>query len=126
MKILVFGARDWLSDAIIFRVLSKLPDTTTLIHGAARGADETAGRIGRKLGLEIREYPISDADWREHGKKAGPMRNAQMITDEHPDSDGVLIDKAFGFSTGRQNRGTHDMAEKLWKAGIRFEILFPL
>jgi len=124
MKILVFGAREWVNDATIRRILSKLPKDTTLIHGGARGADRIAGTIGKQLGLEVREYPVTNSDWERHGKAADVLRNAKMLSSEHPDGDGVLIDKAFGFSTGPHNRGTHDMAEKLWKAQIRFEVLF--
>jgi len=128
MKVLVFGSREWVWDGIIYRILSKLAklDRITLVHGGARGADRIADRIGKELGFEVREYPITKTDWDRLGKKAGPRRNAVMLLEEHPDKDGVCIDKGFGFSTsGLVNRGTRDMADKLWKERIRFEILFP-
>jgi len=122
VKVLVFGSREWHWDGVIFRVLSRLPPDTILVNGYAPGADKIADSMGRKLGFEVRPYP---ADWDKLGPAAGPIRNAAMLTREHPDPQGIKIDKGFGFSTGRQNKGTHDMAEKLWSAGIRFEILFP-
>jgi len=124
MKILVFGSRNWVRDDIIRRVLSKLAklDHITLVHGGARGADRAAGRIGKELGFEVREYP---ADWDRHGRAAGPIRNAEMLEKENPDLDGVIIDKAYGFATGAKSRGSKDMAGRLWDAGVRYEILFP-
>jgi hypothetical protein len=125
VKILVFGSREWLWDGIIYRILSKLPKDTVLVHGGAHGADRLAGQVGKSLGFEIREYPIPDEDWEEYGKAAGHRRNARMLSEEHPDKNGIRIDKAFGFSTHHENRGTRDMAHKLWVAKVRFEILFP-
>jgi hypothetical protein len=130
MKVLVFGSREWVQEGVILRILSKLPKDTILIHGNARGADKAADRVGRSLGFEIRTYPVTPEEWDEFGKAAGHMRNAKMLASEHPDSSGVKLDKAYGFSTGpvtkTQNRGTHDMMEKLWAASVRFEILFPV
>lgn len=129
MKVLVFGSREWFWDGVIYRVLSKLPKDTILVNGGARGADKIADRIGRELGFDVREYPIAPEEWELHGKVAGHLRNARMLEKEHPDAAGVKIDKAFGFSAGPvtkdKNKGTHDMAEKLWAASVRFEILFP-
>lgn len=122
MKVIVFGSREWCIEGIIYRVLSKLPKDTILINGYARGADRIADTIGRKLGFDVRPYP---ANWDQHGPAAGPIRNREMIAKEHPDAKRLKIDKGFGFSTGRSNKGTHDMAECLWEAQIRFEIFFP-
>lgn len=128
---LVFGSREWLWDGVLYRILSKLPKDTILVHGAAKGADRIAGRIGTELGFEVRPYPVSDAEWKQHGPVAGHLRNARMLASEHPDKDGVGIDKAFGFATGpvtdnpKRNKGTFDMSKRLWAASIRFEILFP-
>jgi len=126
MKVLIFGAREWQDWVIMRRVLSKLPPDTILVNGKAKGADIMSSDLGHELGFEIREYPVTDDDWTEHGKAAGVFRNARMLESEHPDSQGVLVDKAFGFSTGRHNRGTSDMADRLWRARVRFEIFFPL
>lgn len=107
---------------MIYRVLSKLPKDTILVNGGARGADLIADTIGRDLGFEVRQYP---ADWTQ-GRGAGVTRNARMLIKEHPDPAGILIDKGFGFSTNNTNKGTRDMATRLWSCRIRFEILFPV
>jgi hypothetical protein len=46
------------------------------MHGAARGADRLAGAAALRLGLEVVEYP---ADWKRHGRRAGYVRNEQML-----------------------------------------------
>jgi len=125
MKILVCGSRTWTSEEPIRRILSKLPKDTAIVHGGARGADSIAGRIAKELGLEVREYPVPQEEWDKVGKAAGVLRNERMLKSEHPDGDGVLIDKAFAFSVDFENsKGTRDMVERLWKAKIRTEILF--
>ena len=50
-------------------------------------------------------YP---ADWRTHGRAAGPLRNARMIAEGKPD---LVI--AF-----KGNRGTQDCCRKAEAAGI--------
>ena len=125
LKILVFGSRDWVLKNMIYRVLSKLPSNTILVHGGARGADRMSGDIGKSLGFEVRDYPISQEEWDEYKGFAGPRRNAKMLTEEHPCKDGIFISKGFGFSLSREDKGTSDMANKLWVAKIRHEIFFP-
>lgn len=124
MKVLIFGSREWLNEPLIRRLISNLPPGTIIITGGAPGADRIASRIGRELGFEVRDYPISQEEWDTLGKRAGHLRNAKMLECEHPDAAGVYINKGFGFSTGSKNRGTQDMAQKLWAAYIRFEIVF--
>lgn len=125
LKILVFGSRDWVRRDTIYRVLSKLPTNTILVHGAARGADRLSGWIGESLGFDVRPYPISNEEWGEYKGFAGPRRNAIMLEKEHPCEDGIFISKGFGFSLSREDKGTSDMANKLWVAKIRHEIFFP-
>lgn len=124
MKILVFGSREWTDSATIYRVLSKLPTDTVLVHGAARGADRLAGEIGNTLGFDVRPYPVPQSEWDQYGNAAGIMRNGRMLQAEH-DPNGIRVDKGFGFSTGHHNKGTLNMSQRLWVALIRFEILFP-
>ena len=48
----------------------------TVIHGGASGADTLADIIASSLGFTIERYP---ARWHLHGKKAGPIRNEEMV-----------------------------------------------
>lgn len=79
MKILVTGSRDWDDEKCIFEALSKpdvYPTVDILIHGACRGADDIAARIWRGLGGKEISMP---ADWSKHGKRAGFIRNSEMV-----------------------------------------------
>ncbi len=51
---------------------------------------------------------VYEADWHEHGRAAGPIRNARMIAEGRPD----LV---IAFPGGR---GTADMVSRARKAGI--------
>lgn len=56
------------------KLLNKLEkDSTELVTGTAKGADQLVYEF--KDQYPIKEFP---ADWDEHGKKAGPVRNRQM------------------------------------------------
>jgi len=124
MKLLICGSREWVLTEQIYSVLSSLPPQTVIIHGGAKGADSITDDIAKSLDFEVRAYPVSQEEWKKFGKAAGVLRNERMLNSEHPDKDGVLIDKAFAFSTNYENRGTRDMVTRLWKAKVRIEILF--
>jgi hypothetical protein len=47
-----------------------------LLHGAARGADQSIDRAARQLGWAVQAVP---AEWERHGRAAGPIRNRQLI-----------------------------------------------
>lgn len=51
-----------------------------LIHGGARGIDSDAGEIAHELGIEVE---VHEADWKTHGKKAGPIRNRRQAGKAH-------------------------------------------
>lgn len=99
MRILVCGGRDYTDRDFVFNTLynicdefnlwtpadeygNTLPAPVTIIEGAARGADSIAGdwAVVNWTGLE--EYP---ADWEKHGKKAGYLRNVEMLEKGKPD-----------------------------------------
>lgn len=53
------------------------PRDVLLIHGACpRGADALADQFAREIGMNVRRHP---ADWDTHGKRAGFLRNAEMV-----------------------------------------------
>lgn len=63
-----------------FKDIPKQPNV--LIHGGARGVDQMAGMFGIGCGMEVVEFK---ADWNRYGKRAGPIRNQQMLDDGQPD-----------------------------------------
>ena len=76
-RILVTGSREWNDFKLVKKELSQFPPDTTVIHGAARGADRIAGYIARQLGFKVVEYP---AQWDKYGRRAGILRNEEMAT----------------------------------------------
>ena len=78
----------------------------TIIEGGAKGADFLARCYAKYCGWEHEPYP---ANWKKHGKAAGPIRNQQMLEEGKPD---LVI--AFPGETG-----TADMVERAHKAGVR-------
>lgn len=95
MKVLVCGGREFRDFLLLDKVLNHLHmywEITSVVHGAARGADTLAGWWARKH--HVREIPYP-AHWDEYGKKAGILRNIEMLKKEDPD---VVI--AFPGGTG--------------------------
>ena len=112
MKVLVCGDRNWLGWAAIERELKRLPAGTTVIHGAARGADTIAADIGIRMGLHVKACP---AEWEQFGRAAGAIRNKWMLKME-PDL--VL---AF-HSDIRRSKGTANMIAIARKKGIEVRL----
>lgn len=79
---------------------------TFIIHGGAKGADSWADDWA-----VINWCPCTafKADWNTHGRKAGPIRNAQMLDEGKPD----LV---LAFPTG--GRGTANMIALARIAGL--------
>lgn len=83
MKVIIAGGRDFTNVNVMATTLNNLQDVDhvieieklTLICGMARGADLTAYKLFREVGLPIKMYP---ADWDQYGKQAGFIRNTQM------------------------------------------------
>lgn len=90
-RVLVTGSRTWTNGAAIAGALSSLLDLNepiTIVHGACkRGADDIAHRLANALGLGIERHP---ADWKTHGRGAGPIRNRDMVDSLDPATDLVL------------------------------------
>lgn len=76
-----------------------------IITGGAKGVDSAAIDWAVVNWCEFKEYL---ADWRKHGKAAGPIRNQQMLDEEK-------IDLVVAFPGGS---GTADMVRRARKAGI--------
>lgn len=55
--------------------------TLVIIHGAARGADSLADETSNFFGIKAIAFP---ANWDRHGKRAGSIRNEQMLREGRP------------------------------------------
>lgn len=82
MRILVTGSRDWLDfgmvESAIAGATSGTPtEAVVIVHGACpTGADDMAVDVAISLGFGLEEHP---ADWTKYGRRAGPIRNAEMV-----------------------------------------------
>ena len=110
LKVLVTGSRDWTDPGAIeleiFRALYETKTTfseAVLIHGACpSGADAMADAYARANGMHIIRRP---ADWDRYGKRAGYVRNAELV-DLGPD-----VCLAFIRQKSRGATMTADLAE---------------
>ena len=108
MRVLVCGGRDFFNEAVVFSALDRLHEKTPiaiLIHGAAPGADSVSEQWAKAQALLILRYP---ADWRSHGRAAGPMRNEYMLGHSRPE----LV---VAFPGGK---GTTDMVVRAQRARL--------
>ena len=80
LVIVAGGGRDllWLPAQIAAVLLARTSGQLVhgLLHGGARGADRTIGRAAFQLGWSVEVLP---ADWRRHGRAAGPIRNRELL-----------------------------------------------
>lgn len=82
-KILVCGGRHFESYGLLKVVLGKLIEkfhidisTSEIVSGHCQGADMLGEKYAEECGISIKRFP---ADWEKYKRKAGPIRNKQMI-----------------------------------------------
>jgi hypothetical protein len=110
LKVLVCGSRDWTDWRAITHRLMRLQVHSTILHGAARGADSIVAEHAPRMGFTVRAFP---ANWRAYGKAAGYVRNLAML-DEKPDL--VIAFQRNG------SRGTQHTIDEARKRGIPVEV----
>lgn len=81
MKVLVTGGRDYSNWQRVCIVLQAL-QPSLIIHGGARGADSLAGQWAALNGVPCNVYR---ADWDKHSRRAGSIRNMEMLDASKPD-----------------------------------------
>jgi hypothetical protein len=117
MRVLICGSRTWNRLEEIASVIERLPKDTTIIHGAARGADSIAGACAEVAGLKVMAFPVTDEEWKTIGKGAGHIRNKRMLDEGKPD---VVI--AF-MDTDSESRGTTHMINLAESFGVRVVVV---
>ena len=79
-RVLVTGSRDWWDyEAVCFELagLALLHNPLVVVHGAHRtGADCFAAMSAKAIGARQEPHP---ADWKRWNRKAGPIRNEEMV-----------------------------------------------
>ena len=79
-------------------------DEIIVVSGCASGADALGQRYAKENGFKVEKYP---ADWKKHGKSAGPIRNKQMAE---------VCDYVICFWDGK-SKGTKSMIDYARKCG---------
>ena len=126
LTILVCGSRDFTDRPTIRAWLARFPAGTTVIHGAARGADTLAGEVAAELGFTVRPYPVDpalDGPW----PAAGIRRNARMLAAEPSVSRCLAFTAALmrGSGASRRLTGTGDMCARCIEAGVVVTVVPP-
>lgn len=116
MRVLVCGGRNFSDWDFFNKTLHEIlpasdetwltPNDIVIISGCASGAGSMAIDWAADNWVPVDDY---EADWKTHGKAAGPIRNQRMIDEGKPD----LV---IAFEGGR---GTKDMVDRAKKAGIK-------
>jgi predicted Rossmann-fold nucleotide-binding protein len=112
MRVIFSGSREFKDREPVRGTLVALmkrvetPGELVVVHGAARGLDTIAGEEAKNLGATVESHP---ADWDQHGKAAGLMRNSHMV------ELGADLVVAFPLPGGS---GTRDCMKKASKSGI--------
>lgn len=124
-KVLICGGRDFTAfdqaNNIVRDHLATMsfdpPEKNEIIFitGMAKGADQIPFHLGdlNEWG-GIEKYP---ANWDKYGRKAGPIRNQQMLDEGKPD----LV---IAFPTER-SRGTYHMIRIAKEAGVEVAVYGP-
>jgi hypothetical protein len=128
MRILLTGSRDWDDRRAIYDALERIvsdhalhyepdeygnylpdPDKITVVHGACpTGADEWANQWAIS-NCDMRLVEQHPADWERYGKRAGPIRNQEMVD--------LGADLCIAFIRNGSRGATHT-AQQAAKAGI--------
>lgn len=98
IRLLVCGGRSFNDIDFVTKILFIIHNKykiDTIVQGGARGTDRIAKFWSEEVIGPSEEYP---ADWTQHGKRAGPIRNKKMLDIGKPDA--VL---AFPGGTGTDN-----------------------
>lgn len=108
--VLVTGSREWEDETTIEEALLNYePNDTLLVIGDAKGADSIATRVWKSMGGECLVFK---PDWTKYGRKAGPLRNLDMI--KYVLSQACVTVLAFNLGTP----GTTHTINESRKAGL--------
>lgn len=92
-RIVIVGSRDYPRLDYVRQFVREQDRTTVIISGGARGVDEAAVAEARRLQMPYEVYP---ADWSKYGRRAGALRNHEMV---------IRADEVVAFWDGR-SKGT--------------------
>lgn len=110
MKTIIAGSRDCDSTMEVLIAMSDAGiNITEVVSGGCRGVDEIGERLARTRGIPTKVFP---ADWKAHGKAAGPIRNREMAQ---------YADALIALWDGK-SRGTKNMIDEAKKCCLKVHI----
>jgi len=103
MRIAVTGGRDFTDREVILRALNEhFTERDVMLNGMCpTGLDDLAYVWAHENGVSVIPY---EADWKTHGRAAGPIRNRRMVKD---------CDLLIAFPGGRGTQNTVQCAERM-------------
>lgn len=107
-RIAVVGSRDFPHQHLVERFVYLLPKRWTVVSGGARGVDKWAEETAKQW---RRPTKIYRPEWNKYGKKAGYIRNNQIVRN----SDVVV---AFWDGQSRGTKHSMQLAEYFGKPCI--------
>lgn len=111
MKVIIAGSRTITDmDAVTQAVEDSGFEITEVVSGGASGVDTLGEQWADANGVGVRRFP---ADWRAHGRAAGPIRNRQMA--EYADALIAIWD--------RRSKGTMNMIAEAAAKGLEVFVL---
>lgn len=110
--IAIVGSRSYPRPDLVQAYVAALPEGCAVVSGGAPGVDSTAEAAARTAGLET---VVFRADWEGLGRRAGPIRNEQIIQ---------RADRVVAFWDGR-SRGTLNALVLAERAVLPIQIFGP-
>lgn len=109
MKVAIIGSRTFTDYDRLEKICNSL-DITEVISGGAIGADYLGKYYANEYNIKYTEFP---ADWDKHGKKAGYLRNIDIVN---------AADIVLAFWDGKSKGTKHsiDLARKQNKLCVIF------
>ena len=113
-KVIIAGCRDFadyelMKEKCDFYLQNKKKDVI-IVSGHASGADALGERYTHERGFGLETFP---ANWKVHGRAAGPIRNAQMAD---------VANALIAFWDGK-SRGTKNMIDTATKRGLKVAVV---
>ena len=119
-RVAIVGSRDYpnariAAGAVLSRWAARTYDPqhqVTIVSGGARGVDSVAIEIAKARGFPVQVLP---ADWQRWGKRAGYMRNEELVS---------VVDEVIVLWDGESKGSKHtiDLTLRLRK---HLEVIFP-
>lgn len=114
MRVLVSGSRTWTDRLLIWNSLAQLRaehGPLLIVHGHnPRGADHYADMWARRY-AHAERHPVTSEDWEAFGKRAGFLRNRQMVELGAGIFMGYVMQCALPSCADRQPHGTHGVIQ---------------